>query len=58
MLDPLYTDDLVLCGESDEDLRAMMGSFTEVCRRRGLNVNACKSKVMELGGEKGLECKV
>ena len=23
----LYADDLVLCGESEEDLRAMMGSF-------------------------------
>ena len=28
----LYTDDLVLCGESEEDLRAMMGRFVEVCR--------------------------
>ena len=23
----LYTDDLVLCGESEEDLRAMVGTF-------------------------------
>ena len=26
----LYTDDLVLCGESEEDLRAMVGSFVGV----------------------------
>ena len=38
-------DDLVLCGESEEDLRAIMGRFIKVCRR-GLKVNACKSKVM------------
>ena len=46
----LYADDLVLCGESGEDLRAMVGRFVEVCRRRGLRVNAGKSKVMVLGG--------
>ena len=32
----LYTDDLVCCGGSEEDLRAMMGHFVEVRRRRGL----------------------
>ena len=26
----LYTDDLVLCGESEEDLRSMVGSFVGV----------------------------
>ena len=26
----LYTDDLVLCGESEENLRAMMGNFVGV----------------------------
>ena len=35
-----------------------MGRFVEVCRRRGLKVNAGKSKVMALVGEKGLECEV
>ena len=29
-----------------------------VCRRRGLKVNADKSKVMALNGEEGLECEV
>ena len=39
----LYADDLVFCGESEEDLRAMVGRFVEVCRRGGLKVNAGKS---------------
>ena len=34
----------------------MVGQFVEVCRRRGLKVNAGKSKVMVLNGEEGLEC--
>ena len=36
----LYTDDWVLCGEPEEDLKVMVGHFVEVCRRRGLKVNA------------------
>ena len=39
----LTADDLVLCGESKEDLRVMVRRFGEVCRRRGLKVNAGKS---------------
>ena len=35
----LYADDLVLCAESEEDLRAIVGRFVEVYRRRGLKVN-------------------
>ena len=50
----LYADDLVLCGESEEDLTEMVGCF-EVCRRRGLKVNAGKNKVMVLGGGGGVE---
>ena len=53
----LYADDLVLCGELGEDLRVMVGWFAEVCRR-GLKVNAGRSKVMVLNGEEGLECEV
>ena len=48
----------MLCGKSEEDLRAMLGRFVEVCRRRCLKVNADKSKVMVLGGEEGLEYEV
>ena len=55
---PLYADDLVLCGESEDALRAMMGRFIEVCRKRGLKVNADKNKVMVLNGDEGLECEV
>ena len=54
----LYYDDLVLCGESEEDLSLMVGHFVEVCRKRGVNVNAGKSKVMVLNGEEGLEREV
>ena len=54
----LYADDLVLCDELKEDLRAMVGRYFEVCRRRGLKVKASRSKVMVLGGEEGLECEV
>ena len=54
----MYADDLVLCGESEEDLKAMVGQFAEVCRRRVLKVNAGKSKLMVLNGEKGLESEV
>ena len=54
----LYADDLVLCDESEEDLRAMTGWFAEVCRRRGPKANASKSKVKILNREEGLECDV
>ena len=37
----IYAKALVLCGESEEDLRAMVGQFAEVCRRR-LKINASK----------------
>ena len=48
----LYTDDLVLCGESEEDLRTIVGRFIEVCGRKGLKVKAGKSKVMLLVGRR------
>ena len=53
LLGLLYADDLFLCWESEEDLRAIVGCFIEVCRRKGLKVNEGKSKVMFLGGERG-----
>ena len=46
------------CDESEEDLRAMVGQFAEVFKRRGLKVNAGKSKVMVLNREEGLECEI
>ena len=45
----MYADDSVLCSESEEDLRVIVGKFAEMCRRRILKVNAGKSKVMVLG---------
>ena len=50
----LYANDWAICGESEEDLRPMVGRFAEVCRRRGLKFNAGKSKVMVLNGEEGM----
>ena len=52
----MYADDLVLCGESEEDMRAMVGWFVQVCRRRKMKVNEGKIKVMVLNGEEELEC--
>ena len=54
----MYAEDLISCGESEEDLRAIVGCFFEVCRRRGLKINAVESKVMFVGGEDVLEYKV
>ena len=53
----LYAYDVVLCSELEEDLRAMVGCFIEVYRK-GLKVNADKSKVIVLNGEERLECEV
>ena len=36
--------------ESEEDLRAMVGHFIGVCRRRDLKFNAGRNKVMTLNG--------
>ena len=52
----MYADDLVACGESEENLRERWDA--EVCRRRVLKVNAGKNKAMILTGEEGLECEV
>ena len=45
-------------GESEEDLRAMVEWFADICRRQGLKVNAGKIKVMVLNGKEELECEV
>ena len=34
-------------------VRVMVGQFGKVCRRRGLKVNAGKSKAMVMNGEEG-----
>ena len=58
ILSCLHSDDLVLGGESEENLRAMVGWVVEVCRRRGLKVYAGKSKIIVMNAEGGLECEV
>ena len=52
-----YTNNLVLCGESEEELKVMVGHFVGVCRI-DMKVNTDKRKVMVLGGEKGLGCEI
>ena len=32
----LYADDLVLCGESEEDLKVIVGHSVQVCKKRSL----------------------
>ena len=54
----LYTDDLVLYGKLEKNLRAMVGQFVEMCKSRGLKVNASKSKVMLLNREEGFKYEV
>ena len=38
----LYADDLVLCGESEEDVRAMVGSFVGVFEEERFGYQASK----------------
>ena len=40
----LHADDLILCGDSEEDQKVMVGRFVSVCRRRGLKANADKEQ--------------
>ena len=54
----LDANDLVLCGELEEELRGMVGWFVEVCGSGGLKVNAGKNKLMVLNGEEVLGCEV
>ena len=54
----LYEHYLVVCGESKENLGTMVGRFVELCKKRGLKVNADKSKMMVLNGEERWECDI
>ena len=54
----LYAGDLVLCDESEEELKVMVGRFLRFVEERGLKVNPDKSKVIVLGVEEGLGCEV
>ena len=54
----LYANEFFLCGESKENLRAMVRWFVDVCRGISMKVSAGKIKVMVLNGEEGLECEV
>ena len=39
-------------------MKAIVGRFAYVCRRRGLKFNEGKTKMMVLNGEEGLECDI
>ena len=54
----MFVDDLVPCGESEENLSAIGIRFVEMCRGRRLKVNVGKRNVMALNGEEGLESEV
>ena len=47
--DILYAD--LVWSELEEDQRVIIGNTVEVCRRRGLKMNADKSVVKVLGGK-------
>ena len=40
--------DLIVCVESEEDPREMVGRFVQDCRS-DMKINSCKSKVMVMG---------
>ena len=54
----MYVNDLVLCGDSEKDSRAIVGRFVKMCRRKELKVNAGKNEVIVLGEEEGLDGEV
>ena len=48
--DLLYADDVAFVAESGSELNEMVNKFNRVCIRRGLKINADKSKVLIVGG--------
>ena len=50
-----YADDLVLLADSAEDLQTMVDKVSEWCRRRRLQINIKKTKVMVFGQTSGGE---
>ena len=44
----MSTDDLVLCSESEDDLRVMIRHFVEIYKRKDLKVSADENNVMVL----------
>ena len=45
----LFVDDLYLCGETEKDLKVIVGCSVDVCSRMCLKFIAYNSKVMVLG---------
>ena len=42
----LFADDMVICGDSVEDLQSRLNSLREYCEKWGLEVNTAKTKVV------------
>ena len=50
----LYSDDLALTAETQEEVELMFGEWRLAVERRGLKVNLDKTKMMVTGGEVGM----
>ena len=53
-----YADDVVLMAEDEEGMKGMMARLERYAERKGLEVNAGKSKVMRFKKGRGREKKV
>ena len=58
LLGLLYTDDLLICGESADDLRVMAERFEFVWQRKHVKAKANTNTEMVLRREKELLCEV
>ena len=54
----LYADDLVLTAESREEVEALFVEWRGAFERRGLQVNLEKTKLLVMGGERGVVVQV
>ena len=47
-----FADDIVLIGETEEEVRQMLNAVEEMCRKYKLEINADKTKIMKIGRER------
>ena len=48
-----YADDIILVGETEEEVREMLDALVEMCRKYKLEINVDKTKVMKIGKTEG-----
>ena len=48
-----YADDIILVGETEEEVKQMLDAMEEVCRKYKLEINVDKTKVMKIGRSEG-----